>query len=270
MSAPTGNGLAGRRVLVVGASAGIGRAFAQRVIAGGASVVVVGRRAERLAELVEGAATAAVVAGDVRAPSDCARIVRGAAVALGEIDLVLYCAGSSPLRPLAQTTADDWATVLETHVLGVHHVVQEALRHMPRHGVVAVLSSETVGRPRYGLGAYGASKAALDQLLQSLRVEHPRTRFTTVAVGATFPTEFGDGFDPDVLDRAVGEWARHGLMTESMMDPDEVAATLVGLFGAALDNPGVGVEHLVLRPSSPVLGSVAAAGPGEEGEPERS
>jgi NAD(P)-dependent dehydrogenase (short-subunit alcohol dehydrogenase family) len=247
--------LADRRVLVVGASAGIGRAFASRAIAGGATVAVVARRADRLAELVQGAPSAVVVTGDVRAPADCARIVTEAAVALGGIELLLYCAGSSPLRPLADTTADDWATVFETHVLGVHHIVQEALLHMPRHGVVAVLSSETVGRPRYGLGAYGASKAALDQLLHALRVEHPLVRFTTVTVGATFPTEFGDGFDPEVLGRALSEWARHGLMTEEMMHPDEVAAVLAGVFGAALGNPTVGVEHLVLRPQSPVLGS---------------
>ena len=247
--------LTDRRVLIVGASAGIGRAFAKRAIADGASVAVVGRRAERLAELVEGASSAVVVAGDVRIAADCARIVTEAKAALGGIDLVLYCAGSSPLRALADTTADDWATVLETHVLGVHHIVQEALRHMPPHGVVAVLSSETVGRPRYGLGAYGASKAALDQLLQALRVEHPHVRFTTVTVGATFPTEFGDGFDPDVLGRALSEWGRHGLMTEEMMDPDEVAAVLAGMLGTAVGNPSVGVEHLVLRPSSPVLGS---------------
>jgi NAD(P)-dependent dehydrogenase (short-subunit alcohol dehydrogenase family) len=247
--------LADRRVLVVGASAGIGRAFASHAIAGGATVAVVARRADRLAELVQGAPSAVVVTGDVRAPADCARIVSAAAVALGGIELLLYCAGSSPLRPLADTTADDWATVFETHVLGVHRIVQETLLHMPRHGVVAVLSSETVGRPRYGLGAYGASKAALDQLLHALRVEHPLVRFTTVTVGATFPTEFGDGFDPRVLGRALSEWARHGLMTEEMMDPDEVAAVLAGVFGAALGNPTVGVEHLVLRPPSPVLGS---------------
>ena len=255
MSGVARDALADRRVLVVGASAGIGRAFASRAIAGGATVAVVARRADRLTELVRGAPSAVVVTGDVRAPADCSHMVTEAAVALGGIDLLLYCAGSSPLRPLADTTADDWATVFETHVLGVHHVVQEALRHMPRHGMVAVLSSETVGRPRYGLGAYGASKAALDQLLHGLRAEHPLVRFTTVTVGATFPTEFGDGFDPEVLGRALSEWARHGLMTEEMMDPDEVAAVLAGALGAALGNPTVGVEHLVLRPSSPVLGS---------------
>jgi NAD(P)-dependent dehydrogenase (short-subunit alcohol dehydrogenase family) len=255
VSAVAPDALAGRRVLVVGASAGIGRSFASRAITAGAAVAVVGRRAERLAELVEGAPASVVVAGDVRVPADCSRIVAGAAATLGGIDLLLYCAGSSPLRPLAETTAEDWATVFETHVLGVHRIVQEALPHMPRHGVVAVLSSETVGRPRYGLGAYGASKAALDQLLHALRVEHPLTRFSTVTVGATFPTEFGDGFDPEVLGRALSEWGRHGLMTEEMMDPDEVAGVLAAVFAAALSNPSVGVEHLVVRPPSPVVGS---------------
>lgn len=254
MSGDAPDALTGRRVLVVGASAGIGRAFAGRAIAGGAAVAVVGRRAERLAELAGGATSAVVVTGDVRVPADCSRIVAEAAGALGGIDLLLYCAGSSPLRPLAETTADDWTTVFETHVLGVHRIVQEVLGHLPPHGVVAVLSSETVGRPRYGLGAYGASKAALDQLLHTLRVEHPRVRFTTVTVGPTFPTEFGDGFDPEVLGAALTEWTRHGLMTEEMMNPEEVAGVLAGVFAAALDNPSVGVEHLVVRPPSPVLG----------------
>jgi NAD(P)-dependent dehydrogenase (short-subunit alcohol dehydrogenase family) len=246
--------LAGRRVLVVGASAGIGRAFASRAIASGAAVAVVGRRVERLAELVDGSPSAVVLAGDVRVPADCSRIVTESIAALGGIDLLLYCAGSSPLRPLADTTDDDWATVFETHVLGVHRIVQEGLHHVPPQGVIAVLSSETVGRPRFGLGAYGASKAALDQLLHTLRVEHPRHRFTTVTVGPTFPTEFGDQFEPEVLGRAMTEWARHGLMTEEMMDPDEVAGVLIGVFAAALSNPSVGVEQVVVRPPSPVLG----------------
>jgi NAD(P)-dependent dehydrogenase (short-subunit alcohol dehydrogenase family) len=255
MSVGPHDSLADRRVLVVGASAGIGRAFAARAIAEGAAVAVVGRRAERLTELVDDAPSTVAVTGDVRAPADCSRIVAEAAAALGGIDLLLYSAGASPLRSLADTTAEDWATVFETHVLGVQHIVHAALRHLPSHGVVAVLSSETAERPRFGLGAYGASKAALDQLLRTLRVEHPRVRFTTVTVGPTFPTEFGDGFDPEVLDRALTEWARHGLMTEEMMNPDEVSGVLAGVFAAALGNPSVGVEHLVVRPPSPVLGS---------------
>jgi NAD(P)-dependent dehydrogenase (short-subunit alcohol dehydrogenase family) len=256
MSETTSGGLADRRVLVVGASAGIGRSFAERALAQGASVAVVGRRRERLDDLVDEAASGVAVVGDVRSPADCVRIVNEAAQALGAIDLIFYSAGASPLRPLTDTTTDDWATVFETHVLGVHHIVQAALRHLSPHAMVAVLSSEVTGRPRYGLAAYGASKAALEELIRSLHVEHPDIRFSTVTVGATFPTEFGDAFDPEVLRLAMDDWIHHGLVTEEMMSPDEVAATLAAAFGAGLHYPGVGLEHLVVRPSSPVLGSV--------------
>ncbi|HEY3845077.1 MAG TPA: SDR family oxidoreductase [Acidimicrobiales bacterium] len=250
-----GLGLRHRRILVVGASAGIGRSFAARAIESGGRVVVTSRRADRLVELVGGAEQGHGVAGDVRQPRDCARIVAEAVDFLGAIDLVVYSAGVAPLRSMVATTADDWASVLETHVLGLHHIIQAALGHLSPSAIVAVLSSETVGRPRSGLGAYGASKAALEESIRAWRMEHPRVRFATVAVGATFPTEFGDLFDPDLLSETLEDWTRHGLMTERMLSPDDVAGTLAGVLAAALDYPEVGLEHLVVRPNSPVLGA---------------
>jgi hypothetical protein len=44
-------------------------------------------------------------------------------------------------------------------------------------------------------------------------------------------------------------------MTEQMLDPDDVAGTLVGILGTALDYPDVGLEHMVIRANSPVLGA---------------
>jgi NAD(P)-dependent dehydrogenase (short-subunit alcohol dehydrogenase family) len=251
----TGPGLKGRRVLVVGASAGIGRAFAVRALQDGAHVVVTSRRADRLADLVADADYGFGAVGDVRHAEDCTRIVAEAGDALGEIDLIVYSAGVAPLQRMASTTAADWASVLETHVLGLHHVVQAALTHLSSIAVVAALSSETVGRPRTGLGAYGASKAALEESMRAWSIENPLVRFSTIAVGATFPTEFGDAFDPDRLTDALNDWTRHGLMTERMLDPEDVAGTLAGILGTALAYPHVGLEHLVLRPNSPVTGT---------------
>jgi NAD(P)-dependent dehydrogenase (short-subunit alcohol dehydrogenase family) len=252
-----GPGLKGRRVLVVGASAGIGRAFAVRALDVGAHVVVTSRRADRLDALLADADTdlGLVAVGDVRKEEDCRRIVDEAASALGEIDLILYSAGVAPLEPLASTTAADWASVLETHVLGLHHVVQAALEHLSSAAVVAVLSSETVGRPRSMMGAYGASKAALEESVRTWSIEQPLVRFSTIAVGGCFPTEFGDSFDPGHLTDALNDWTRHGLMTERMLDPDDVAGTLAGILGTALDYPDVGLEHMVIRANSPVLGA---------------
>jgi NAD(P)-dependent dehydrogenase (short-subunit alcohol dehydrogenase family) len=248
-----GRALAGRRVLVIGASAGIGRSFALQALAGGARVVVTARRAERLAEVIGSATDGVAVTGDVRDPDDCRRLVAEAIAALGELDLIVYCAGTAPLRPLKDTTDEDWATVLETHVMGVHHVVQAAIGRLAPGAVIAILSSETVGRPRFGLGAYGASKAALEESVRAWRNEHPRQRFVVIAVGATSPTEFGAGFETSLLMDALDDWSRHGLMTKELLDPDDVAGVLVGVFGTALDFPAVGLEHLVVRPPSPVV-----------------
>jgi NAD(P)-dependent dehydrogenase (short-subunit alcohol dehydrogenase family) len=252
-----GPGLKGRRLLVVGASAGIGRAFAVRALDVGAHVVVTSRRADRLDALLAGADTdlGVVAVGDVRKEQDCRRIVAEAGSALGKIDLILYSAGVAPLEPLASTTAADWASVLETHVLGLHHVVQAALEHLSPAAVVAVLSSETVGRPRSMMGAYGASKAALEESVRTWSIEQPLVRFSTIAVGGCFPTEFGASFDPGHLTDALNDWTRHGLMTEQMLDPDDVAGTLVGILGTALDYPDVGLEHMVIRANSPVVGA---------------
>jgi NAD(P)-dependent dehydrogenase (short-subunit alcohol dehydrogenase family) len=248
-----GRGLAGRRVLVIGASSGIGRSFALQALEDGARVVVTARRAERLAEMVGTSGNAMAVTGDVRDRHDCERMVTAAAGYLGQLDLIVYAAGTASLRPLVETTAEDWAMVLETHVVGVHHVVQAALGHLAPGSLMAILSSETVGRPRFGLGAYSASKAALEESVRAWRVEHPRQRLMTIAVGATAPTGFGDSFDPDRLREALDHWTRHGLMTEDLLDPDDVAGTLVGVLGVALEFPAVGLEYLVVRPPSPVV-----------------
>ena len=95
------------------------------------------------------------------------------------------------------------------------------------------------------MGAYGASKAALEESVRTWSIEQPLVRFSTIAVGGCFPTEFGDSFDPGHLTDALNDWTRHGLMTEQMLDPEDVAGTLVGILGTALDYPGVGLEHMV-------------------------
>src|SRR6202011_3292749 len=123
-------GLEGRRVLVIGASSGIGRSFAQQALAAGARVVITARRAERLDEIVGSSPDGVAVTGDVRDRDDCLGMVSEAARSLGELDLIVYAAGAASLRPLMETTDEDWAVALETHVMGVHHVVQAALGHM--------------------------------------------------------------------------------------------------------------------------------------------
>jgi NAD(P)-dependent dehydrogenase (short-subunit alcohol dehydrogenase family) len=138
--------------------------------------------------------------------------------------------------------------------VGLQRIVQAAIPHLVDSGIVAVLSSETVGRPRPGLGAYGASKAALDESLHVWQLEHPELRFSRVTVGATQPTEFGATFDMDQLGPAMRAWYRHGLMQEQYMDTDEVASFLAAMLGAALANRSINVEQVLVRSPTPVVG----------------
>ena len=144
--------LDGRRVLVVGASAGIGRAFAVHAAAEGARVVAVARRADRLEELVTEMGEGTAVVADISEEDDCRRIADELRRDLGEVDLVLHAAAMAPLKRFADTTADDWRRVLATNVIGVHQVIDAVLPLLAPGAIVGVLSSETIGQPRSGLG----------------------------------------------------------------------------------------------------------------------
>jgi NAD(P)-dependent dehydrogenase (short-subunit alcohol dehydrogenase family) len=250
--------LAGRRVLVVGASAGVGRAVAVAAVAAGADVVLAARRADRLGEAVAEAGGGTAVVADVRDQAGCTRLVDETVGAMGALDVVVYAAGRAPLQTMADTGADEWADTLATNVIGVNQVIAAAVPHLSEGGVISVLSSETVGRPRYALGAYSASKAALDESLRAWRHEHPTLRFSCLAIGATQPTDFGLAFDRDVLGPAYDHWVRHGFMQQDFMDTAEVAEFLVALLAIALRFPKLSVEHLLLRSPSPLLGDPPA------------
>lgn len=244
--------LEGKRILVVGASSGIGRAFALRAIQEGARVVVSARRAGHLAELISEAGGGAAVTGDVRVPADCERVAAEAAATLGAVDLLLYTVGAAPLRRFAETTAEDWRAVLETNLVGPHQVIRATLGSFAPGALVVVLSSEAVGRPYVGLGAYACSKAALEESLRMWRVERPELRVCCVTQGASMPTDFGSAFDLDLLGEVMQEWGRLGVAS-GVMNTDDVVGVMTSTFAAALANPGVGLEHIVLRPPSAVV-----------------
>lgn len=245
--------LAGKRVVVVGASAGIGRAFAIRAGKEGANLLVAARRSDRLVEAVAEAGCGTSVAADARNAQDCERIAGAARDRLGAIDLLFVSIGYAPLRMFADTSSEEWFDVMQTNVVGVHRVVKACLPVLEPAAVVATMTSETVGQPRAALGAYSCSKAALAESMNAWRTEHPEFRFCNVTVGGTVPTEFTTAFDAELLGEAVQQWIARGLLQRTMMTPEDVADVLAGMFASMLDFPGVGLENLVLRPASPLV-----------------
>jgi len=246
--------LSGRRVLVVGASSGVGKTFARKAIEQGAEVVVVARRGEALRALTDEGGGGRSISADITSPDDCARVGTEVAHMLGSLDVVLISSGVSILKPIERHDVEDWMASFAVNVIGVNMMISALLPVLAPRAIVAVISTENVGAPRWGLASYCASKAALEETMRSWRIEHPQFRFTTIPIGVTVGTEMGQGFEHEILFEALEKWAAAGMQTE-MMAVDEVAGAVVDVLGAVLDAPSLGVEHLVLRPAAAQTGS---------------
>jgi NAD(P)-dependent dehydrogenase (short-subunit alcohol dehydrogenase family) len=208
--------LEGARILVVGATSGIGLAVAAQCAAGGAQVVLAGRREEKLAAAVATIGERAHgIRCDVRDPQQCDDVVAATVVALGGLDCLVYSTAIDPLRRLRDTDAQLWSDVLTTNVVGASLVTRAALPHLQASGVTGrgravYISASSVGRPLPGMGAYETSKAALDELTRAWRAEHPEIGFSCVAVGQTLGTDVYAQWDHELLGELSAEWAARG------------------------------------------------------------
>ena len=258
---------AGRRVVVVGGSSGLGRGIATVAASEGAELIVAARRLERLAEFVATARGATALPLDLRDGASRTRFAAAVGEQLGQIDALVFCSGAAPLRRFADTSDEDWLSAIETNVIGVNQTIAALIGVLAPGSITVVVSSESVDEPRSHLGAYGASKAALEHSMKQWSEEYPWLRFTVVSLGATIPTEFGGGFGHDELVDALNAWGASGRNQAAFMDTTEVCTMLARTIAALVDAPSIGMPRIVLRSPSPreadvdaVMGNVRESG----------
>lgn len=217
--------LTGQRILVVGASSGIGAAIARSASEAGARVAATARRAERLEALAASCADLVPLPADVTDEPAIRAAVDTAARTLGGLDAVIFAAATSPLLPMAQASQADWRAVLDTNLVGAALVASAAAPHLiPGGGRLVILSSKSVRQPFADLGLYATSKAALEGLVRCLPVEFPGLLVTRVVVGNTHGTDFASSWDGAALHGAMERWAAAGVLgATTTMHPDEVA-----------------------------------------------
>ena len=215
--------LAGKSVIVTGASSGIGEAAARRLHAAGAYPVLAARRADRLAALSKELDGALAVPTDV---TDQAQVRDLAAAALdrhGRIDGLVNNAGAGMEGALDRVDPAEFDRILRLNVRSLLTMTQAVLPAMREQGFgrIVNISSGTTRRTAVGAGAYASTKSAVNMLTAVLRQE---LAADGIAVSLLLPsitaTEFGGGRF------TLGASPRPGMVAHS---PDYVAGVVLRL-----------------------------------------
>lgn len=207
-------------VLVTGGSSGIGRALARAVAAEGAKVVLVGRSADRLAEVAAGLPTEALpIAADLTHPGEVERVVAAAIERFPQIDIVLPNAGLYIPGDVAEGDPDAWDELLAINVNSVFRLVRAVLPGMieRKAGHILITSSVSGHQAIQWEPIYSASKHAIQSFVHGLRrqVAPHGIRVGEVAPGVVLNELWGYK-DPAAIAAKVE--AREGLRSEDVAD----------------------------------------------------
>jgi len=171
--------LNGARVVITGASSGIGRSLATAIAQRGGRLVLAARRADPLLDAAHAIATRCdceaplAVPSDVQDPASVEYLIETAIGHLGGIDVLVNNAGTCVYGEAIRTSGEDIEDMLRVHVLGPYYGMQAVIPEMKRqgHGLIVNVASIAAFHGVPYLSSYGAAKAAEVSLSQSIRTE---------------------------------------------------------------------------------------------------
>jgi len=222
--------------IVTGASSGIGAATARALASQGAKAVLAARREDRLDALAAELPGALALPTDVTVPEQIERLVRRTLEEHGRVDVLINNAGQGLHVPLEQLHTDDLRAVFELNVIGPLMAMQAVLPAMRANsgGAIVNVSSATSLRVFPGLGGYAATKAALNMLSQTARLEFAPAGVT---VSVVYPSVTATEFHQRLRAGALIHGA-HGITP----DPPELVAEAI-ILAIRSGDPHILVAH---------------------------
>lgn len=219
-----------KRVLITGASSGVGEAAARMFAAEGASIALLARSGERLAALAsELGANAYGIVVDVSDPDAVATAVADANDVLGGLEVAVNAAGIAHEATLAELSPADWKQMIDINLSGTFYVAREAavLMLSAGGGSIVNVGSDLAIMGHAGYAHYGASKAGVVGMTKNMAAElAPTVRVNVVCPGPIdtpmMDAELAQTEDPEAA-------RRQGMARVPMRrfaTPEEIAAAI--------------------------------------------
>ncbi|KJZ76392.1 hypothetical protein HIM_04121 [Hirsutella minnesotensis 3608] len=243
--------LAGKVAVVTGASSGMGAAVASQLAAEGAHVVIAARRQDALEGIKAGILRSGKYGGgkiitrptDVTSREQVLDLMKTTEETVGEIDILVVCAGVMYFTMMANAQADEWERTVDVNCKGLLHCLSSTVPSFVRRGrghIVAI--SSDAGRKVFpGLGVYSGSKFFIEATLQALRLETAGTglRVTSVQPGNVNTGLLGMSTDAEAL-------KKYGEPTGAkVLDASDVASAIMY---ALLQPEHVAVNEVLIEP----------------------
>lgn len=192
--------LNGKKILVAGASGGIGKQLSRLLRQSGAEVFMTGRNAEKLDEAAKaaGVPSSHVFAADISDEQNVIELGLRVSAVLGTLDILVNAAGIGIIRPIENLSLEDFNRSLQTNLVGSFLLVKTFLPGMKevKKGLIINIPGVLGKVPMSGAAAYSASKYGIVGMMQSIREELKRTeiRITNLFLGGV-DSPFWDTID---------------------------------------------------------------------------
>lgn len=217
------NDIAGKIIVITGASSGLGEATARLLADRGASLVLGARRRDRIQslarELTASGGKAIAVTTDVTDRTQVKTLVDTTVETYGRVDVMINNAGLMPQAPLDRFKVDEWDRMIDVNLKGVLYGIAAALPHMQQQksGHFVNVSSVAGHKVGPGFAVYAATKFAVRALSEGLRIEvKPYNIRTTVISPGAVATELPNSItDADTAAKVGNFYANVAIPADS-------------------------------------------------------